>query len=300
MPGISDFVILRDGTIISVDPDGSYVDGQCSLAAWAPHPHSIADGDGSIERIALTNVTVAVTDPNIKYHLAADKDGYIHVFGEGVLYAYQLDKAAGTLNLIDSKAVGAGTEIAAASLSVAPPTPASGLDYDLGGDFSSDNMQNGWEYMDPTERLLIAGNYLDPDFMCGNVENPLGSTAWSYDSEMTGYGPWDFGDFYLLPWLNKEDCKGGDGGAGDVLTFGPLLIKWTAPEAGDNVEITGALWQWNDGGTLRIGKSHIHSRATAPCSPVELSWTMEVVILSRAPGRIGTIGCGLPATKILR
>jgi hypothetical protein len=242
MPGITDFVILSDGTVVSVDVN-SYVDANVSLAAWTPHPHTIADGDGSMERIALAIIGPASGDCNTTpYRLAVDKDDIVHVFGEGKLYAYRLNRDEGTFDALDSLDVGKGTEIAA-SVYRKPPLPPPGIVYDLYDDYvnNSDDMNSStWKYMDPCEGLLIYGEWLEPNWMCTETDN------WTFDGTGTGgNGPWDFNGFWELPWLNRDGCHGGT--KGEVQTFGPLLIRWTAPEAANDVYIRGYVWQVNNG-----------------------------------------------------
>lgn len=104
-----------------------------------------------------------------------------------------------------------------------------------------DNPSGQWTYTDPIGELLV--NYEDVVDPC-----MCDIDAWSYDGFIEGVpGPWapdPESEFWLLPWLNTGACYGGQ--PGEVLTYGPLLISWKAPEAADNVEISGHLWQVNN------------------------------------------------------
>ena len=246
MPGVTDIAMLSDGTVIAIDVNTYLGDGNVSLMAWRPDPHTFADGDGQMDRLAI-EVLEAATDVNAMYYLAVDEDDTIHVLGNGMLRAYRLNSDEGNFDDMGSLEVtGSGTEVAA-SVYREPGLPSTGVVYDLYDDytFNTDDMANGnWQYMDPCEVLLVNDEYLDVNFMCGNPDDGW-SEAWSYPDLGSGTGPWDYDpNMWLLPWLNQGDCLGGD--QGEVLTFGPLLIRWTAPEAGDNVEISGHLWQVNN------------------------------------------------------
>ncbi len=242
MPGITDLAILRDGTIIAVDINSHIqdYDGKVVLMGWSPDPHTIAQGNGQMEMLASVELGEGVTDPNLAYHLAVDEDETIHVFGEGMLRAFRINPNEQTFDAVESFAIGAGTEIAA-SVYKNPPLPPLGTVYDLYGDFTlSDNeMSNGnWKYMDPLGVLLV-----NSDGEAHTFTNLCDSDAWYYNSAGGPPGPWGFDNYWFLPWLNREACHGGR--PGEVLFYGPLKIQWTAPEAGDNVEISGHLWQIN-------------------------------------------------------
>jgi len=208
---ITDLEVLSNGLIITTTDKGS---GNGDIWAYIPKPHTIAAGDGTIKAIGIEDIGAC--------HLLDIDDGdTIHVLGDnGYLQAWRCIKVSDAYAYFTpGHVLNVGT---GSAITTFGPIPRGDV-YDVYFDFSITNNPSGtWSYLDAMGVALVEEGLAE---MCGT--NP----AWHRPMSLEP------------PWLNDKHCLGGQ--FPEVLHYGPLILRWTAPEDAE-IEIRGYLWQVNN------------------------------------------------------